>query len=263
MKIYIKIMINTAVCFAFFLGFTSESSAQTMWTSDTGYVLPRKTLETGIFQNTAYGITDTIEVGTHPFLFFLFPQGYVKKQWVNSNNLAFASRHGVGIPTILLNLLAREGTGGIYPSDMKAPFIFSHFHEASVSYKFNKKFIVSVTADFNHALTNGGSRFTTVDMPLVYTRSAHWYEDNWYARFGVDIQGSITDWITYLADIDYFFLPSNPSYINIEHKGALRFLFKKGRYGVVAGYKMVFGTYPFGKQFHIIPFADFTFRFNL
>ncbi|MBU1221949.1 hypothetical protein KKF34_08455 [Myxococcota bacterium] len=263
MKIYFKSILYIFVSFTVLISYVSESYAQNVWTSDTGYVLPRKTLETGVFQNTAYGITDTLEVGTHPLLFFIYPQGYVKKQWFKSNNLAFSSRHGMGIPTLLLNLLAREGTGGIYPADMKAPFVLSHFHEASVTYKFNKKFIVSGTGDLNHALTSGGSRFATVDMPLVYSRTAHWYEDNWYARVGIDIQGSINEWITYLIDIDYFFLPSYPSYINIEHKGALRFLFKKGRYGIVAGYKMVFGTYPFGKQFHIIPFADFTFRFNL
>ncbi|MBN2725680.1 MAG: hypothetical protein JXR95_16570 [Deltaproteobacteria bacterium] len=245
------------------LALPSISRAQTTWNSDTALVLEKGTLETGLFEYSHFGIGKGMEIGTHPLMFFVSPQVWIKKQWKKSKRLALSTKHGINIPTGLMKILSREGTGGIYPADSEIPIIFSHFHEGTISLKLPLKTLLSLTMEFSNSLQFGKSSFPTIDLPLIYTRTSHFYGKQVSFRAGMDIQGQLGKNFLWLIDFNLFYMPGYSNQKTMEHKGALRYSFCHMKYFFTAGYIYIHGEYPFGNQSHIIPFADFGMRFDL
>ena len=93
---------------------------------------------------------------------------------------------------------------------------------------------------------------TTIDLPIVFPRLAVFYHD--YAfRFGYDIQGKLFKRWNYLVDGDLFYVPKADENIAFEHKGLLLWT-KSSRFQLCFGYKLSYAEYPFGSQWHLLPF---------
>ncbi|MEE8409784.1 MAG: hypothetical protein V3T05_09280, partial [Myxococcota bacterium] len=62
-------------------------------------------------------------------------------------------------------------------------------------------------------------------------------------------------------DVDLFLMPDSRSTLAIEQSGMATWM-ATDEFAVQVGYKLVYGEYPFGTQWHLLPLLDFQWAFN-
>ena len=227
-----------------------------IWSEGTAYILPQKRVELGLFQPLRYGQSQNIEWSTHPIYFFIIPNFSLK--WFNGfyNNLAIASRYSVYYPTMLLRTIAREGTGGIISPEFDIPQMVAFNGEALFSKSLNQNTLITLKIGLAFGIKFGGlDERTTIDLPLVYYRLAVFYH-GYQLRSGLDLDGHLYKRWHFALDADYYYIPSVENNKAFEHKGLL--IWKKSEMTqYTLGYKLVYGEYPFGSQWHLfLPIFD-------
>ncbi|MEE9162428.1 MAG: hypothetical protein V3U35_05595 [Candidatus Neomarinimicrobiota bacterium] len=95
---------------------------------------------------------------------------------------------------------------------------------------------------------------TTIDLPVVFPRTAlflHGYQVN----LGGDLVAEMHPQWALLADMDLLLLPSSKESFALHHKGLLMWR-RSNRLQLLFGYLLVYGIYPFGAQWHLLPLID-------
>jgi len=225
------------------------------WSAANGsaQTLPRGRWCVGIFQPLRTGLTERIELSCHPLLLPLLPNLSVK--WAHRRPpgaWAIASRHSLYDPTPLLRLLSREGTGGILSPEFAIPNMAAWSSELLVSHAIGSGHLITAKAGLSFCLFRSGplDRRATIDLPLVFPRLQPFYHDlTW--RSGLESMGRIWRRWHYLADADLFYTPKGEENWALEHKAMLLWNRSAGlQLGL--GYKLTFGEYPFGTQWHLL-----------
>ncbi len=215
-------------------------------------------MEVGVLAPFRWAVCDSLEISTHPLLFFSAPNANLK--WVHPavRGFGWASEHGFLYPTGLLRLLARKGTGGFISPEFEIPHMIA-FYNGIVFYKeWTENQIVSLSAGVKFALK--GSRLdkrTTIDLPFIYSRLAVFYS-GYQLLTGMTAKGALSERWQYHFSVSGFFADDyameNSAYIAWN---------SKGRTQVRAGYYLSYARYPFGVQAHlIVPVLDVVWRFK-
>ncbi len=233
------------------------SNNNRIWSAGTAYLLPSKRFEVGLFQPFRYGISDKTEISFHPIAMFISPNFSLKKSYTEFNGFSMASNHSVFYPTFLLKTIAMEGTGGILSPEFKddIPQMFSIYNGIILSRSLTQDHLISFKLGLNLAVRfdDIDSR-TTIDLPIVYSRLQVFY-NGYGLRGGVDLYGKLVGKLNYLIDTDLFLYPGADESMAFEHKGML-LLNKSSKIQISCGYKLIFGSYPFGTQWHLLPVFD-------
>ena len=224
------------------------------WSIGTAHTLPRGRIEVGIFQPLRYGLRDGLEVSTHALLNALMPNVRLKVGLAEWRDLTLAARFGIHFPTPLLMVLSREGTGGVLPPDVEVPFIVGWDMDLLVTYRLRAGYWITGRATALLAATAGESTMPTMDLPLVFPRSSAYHHGVAF-QVGVDLDAHLWRGLWYLVDVDLFLMPGGEGNFALEHTLMLSWRFTRG-FAAHLGYKMVWGEYPFGQQFHMLPLAD-------
>jgi len=224
----------------------------------TAVTLPKGTWAGGIFSPVRWGLLDDLELDAHPLLFFVRPHLTVKKRWL-SGPFTVATRHQVAYESLLLSLFAREGTGGLLPANSEIPTLFTVSNAALATKRFAPSCVVTLLLESNLGPSIGNSDFPTVDLPIIYQHTAHLYT-GYSFRAGIDVEGVVHGPLHYLVDLDLWWFPGHETTFGAESKLYLLWRFSQ-RLSILAGIKMVFGSYPFGNQTHIMPIADLLWSF--
>jgi hypothetical protein len=224
------------------------------WSTGTAHTLPKGRLEVGLFQPLRYGATDSFELSTHPLLNAVMPNWAVKTSVFDAGEWSAAVSHGVHYPTPLLRLLSREGTGGVLPSDAKVPHIIGWNAELLATYNFSPEQMATGRFGVLLAARFGESDWPTLDIPIVFPRTAAYHNTATFVG-GLDFDGQIVDGLWYLVDVDLFLMPWDQGLYALEHCLMINWRVTGG-FALHLGYKMVFGEYPFGTQFQILPLLD-------
>ena len=227
------------------------------WSTGTAYLLPAKRGEIGIFQPLRYGLSEKVEVSTHPILFMVMPNFSVKWATVRTESFALALRHGLSHPSPLMRILGRPGIGGMISPEFHIPFILSFQNELLVTLPLYRNHLLTGKLAFNFAYKSGPlDPRTTIDLPIVYIRSGVYYHDYGF-KLGGDLKGKLVGQWMYLIDGDLFYYPKAAGKINIafEHKGML-FWNKSAGFQFCFGYLLSYGEYPFDTQRHLLPLLD-------
>ena len=243
------------------LTFAQENNKR-IWSEGTAYVLPQKRVELGLFQPLRYGQSENIEWSTHPIYFFIIPNLNIKWFHDSYENVAIASRYSVYYPTILLRTIAREGTGGIISPEFNIPQMIGFNGEALFSKYIHENTLLTAKLGLAFGIKFGGlDDRTTIDLPLVYNRLAIFYH-GYQLRGGLDLDGHLYKRWYYSLDMDYFYTPNVDHNKAFEHKGLLIWQ-KSKQTRITVGYKLVYGEYPFGSQWHLfIPLLDIQKSWN-
>lgn len=252
------------VCFS-----SSAQAESSVWRAPfaghTAYVVGEDNFEIGVFGALRYGLTENVELSTHPLFLFVIPNVSAKVAWWSGENSQFASRHTLVYPTLLLNLAAREGTGGILPSTTEVPQIFALSNDALFSHQLTEhhtmtwRLGVTVAPHFGGG-TTGATQFTTIDVPLVYARTAA-YHSVGSGVAGLAVDGPIVGPFSFVVDADVFVMPGmDVGKFAVEQGTTLRWS-PSASWIVQAGYKLVVGSYPFGMQTDILPVVDVLWAF--
>ena len=158
------------------------------WSMRTAQTLPKGRIEFGLIAPLRVGLSDRLELFTHPLLDPVVPNLGFKVGWPRISCWDLASTHGVSVPTPFLLLLQRPGLGGLVPSDVKVPVIVALTHGVMGTRPLGANHFFSVGMTLHTAFRSGGSRLPSFDLPLIYTRSAAWQHTvAFQARVGFNV----------------------------------------------------------------------------
>lgn len=253
-----KIIIILVISFVT-LSLFAESS---IWSKGTTDVLPQGRWEVGVFQPLSYGLNETMELSTFALADLVMPNITLKKFWKNMEGWKFTSKHSLLYPSILLNVMAKEGALGILPDNSVIPHIFVLSNQFMISYKYNEYLNIIPKIGFSAALVAGDSDFPTIDMPFVYNRTSI-YHENVMFNVGLDVRGNISSKFEYLVDIDKFIMDKEYCEFSYEHKAMLIWKINR-KFALSGGYKLTYSDYPSKMQrsTDIIPLIDFQVGFK-
>jgi hypothetical protein len=251
-------------CILFILLSTSSIFAQDIiglnwqtWSTGTAELLEPRRVELGLFQPLRYGFSETLEFSMHPLLFFVIPNFDMK--WAHGEVAGFklTSAHGLTYPSLLMNLVAREGIGGMISPEFDIPHILSFQNALLASREVINGHLLTGTVGLNFAVKSDElDERTTIDLPLMYPRMGVYYNDFGF-RVGADMKGPLFKRFGYAVDAELFYYPTADADVNsaFEHKGLL-FWNKSSGFQICAGYLLSHGEYPFGTQWHLLPLVD-------
>lgn len=230
------------------------SARNVPWLMGTADTLPAGRIEMGLFSPLRIGVTDEIELNIHPVLAALNPHLTARLAWTD----CLTSEHTVSYPTPLLMMLSREGTGGLLPATTKVPHILHMSHYALFTIHMADEYLFTLKGGVHVAGTAGESTLVSIDLPLIFPRTSAWF-NGFTAVVGLDFDGLIWGPLYYSVDADLFVMPDPEAPLHFEH--SLMISWVTGHvFKLDLGYKLIYGMYPFGEQFHMLPMIDFVFN---
>lgn len=240
--------------------FLSAKEIAQPWSTGSAYVTPHHRWEIGLFQPLKYGLAPGLEVATHPLAMAVIPNLTIKRTLNLPATGVWATVHSLTYPTPLMNMLAREGTGGLVSPEFEFPAAVIFYNEIRVSRTIKKNILMTSKVGLALGKTFGDlDNRTTIDFPLIFQRLSPLY-DGAYLRIGADLEFKklnifgwrLSDRWQLLLDDDLFLIAGKEHRIGLEHKGLLIWN-KTEKFRFTVGYKIVFGQYPFGTQWNIMP----------
>lgn len=234
------------------------------WDSHSAYILPKKRYEIGLFQPFRYGYSDNLEYSTYPLWSIVMPNITFKKRHNSFSGYQTASRFKIFYPTPILNIVAREGIGGLIdPNFTMPPMIGISASWIMTNPKPTTDITLNIGLDLGLNFGEIDER-SNIDLPLIYQRLGV-FHNGWGVHTGIDIQKQIHGPFEVLMDVDLKALPWNNS--NKEQSNLLKILGKYAiehkflliyerseRFRILTGYKFVHGKYPFGTETRLLPF---------
>jgi hypothetical protein len=239
--------------------FSQDSLTKNYWTNGTACNIPKHRWELGLFTVSRYGITDKIELSAHPLMFFLMPQVKVKVGWGKFSGFTLATEHGIFYPTQFMRLVATKGTGGLISPEFTIPQMFAVANRFLVSYSPFKAALLTAHAGIAFSIKFGPlNPQSTIDLPVIYPRLAVFYNEP-ELDAGIDFRGKFIPRLGWLFNVENFIVFGTENNYFMENKGVLAYTSKKETLRIEAGYKLCFGKYPYGSQWHLLPVIDMVF----
>lgn len=252
------LLLTILIC-TFFIQIKAQNN---IWTVGTALTIKPRNMSIAAFQQSRYGITRELEVFAHPLAFPVFQNIGIKRHWYTTESGWFLStRHAINCPTLFLKITSRKGAGGIVPENTKVPFILGFTNEFLASTFLIKEtsctvpdLLLTLKLGSKMAAKFGENTVPTIDYPVIYQQTIIYQKKKrlWY--IGADLDGRLTDRVNFCIDVDFLSVNLLDDYA-IEHKGLIIMpVFKRMTF--VAGYKISFGTYPYGNDFMFSPLID-------
>jgi hypothetical protein len=239
--------------------FSQDSVTRHYWADGTACNIPDRRWELGLFTASRYGISDKLELSAHPLMFFLMPQVKIKVGWGEYSGFTLATEHGIFYPTQFMRLVATEGTGGLISPEFTIPQMFSVSNRFLVSYSPFHRALLTAHAGIAFAVKFGPlDPRTTIDLPVIYPRLAVFYNQPEFDA-GLDFRGKFIPRLGWLFSLENFMVCGTEDNYFLENKGVLAYTSKKESLRIEAGYKLCFGRYPAGPQWHLLPVVDLVF----
>ena len=237
-----------------------------IWTVGTGKTIPQGHLEVSILRPARYGITRTIEVSAQPFIFPVFPNAQVKKNWYDGK-FAIASVHGINYPSLFLNIAKSNKADALIPQDSVVPQLFVIKNEVIGSIMLKEatsceaaNYYLSVKLGIQFAPKFGKSTLPDIEKPVLYPRTSVYHDTLlWYV--GVDLDAHLNEFINYSVDVDFFSVGLKIGDWAVEHKGMLMMKLTNSLM-ILAGYKLSYGTMPTQNKLGIYPMADISWTYK-
>ncbi len=228
------------------------------WYSGTARLLPEGRKVGGLFGPLRYGRSERLEWSLNPALALVIPNVSVKLARKELGNWQMVWRISAHYPTLLLRTLVREGTGGVLspdPTIPKVPHLLFSRGEVLLSRRMGAGTLVTVKGGLALALKTGEfDARHSIDLPVIFPRMAA-YRNGYQLNLGIDLLQELAVIKRLWVDADLFITPGFDQPLAFEHKG-LTVLSRKGRLGLLVGYKLTWGHYPFGAQWHLLPLVD-------
>lgn len=231
----------------------------------TARTLPAGRLETGVFGALRYGLTDDLTLSGHPLLLPVAPNAELQWAWGRAGALRLASAHGLLYPTPLMNLLARPGTGGVVPADVRYPQILASSHHLFASLPLGSHLLSARAGGWlSWALTSfDGPRFwSQVEWHLAWPRMASWFTGRSY-DLGLSGEGPVWRSTRYRLELDRFFMPGFRDAWAWEWAALLEWR-RSERFRVRAGAMWSWARFPYGTRLSPpLPLIDLQWGWDL
>ena len=255
---------NSIVCLMLLLLVTMDLAAEdplsgNYWTGGTALNTPPRRWELALMTPSRYGLNRRLELYAHPLLFPVLPHLGLKCGWGTVGGISLATEHGLYYPTPFMKLVSAEGTGGLISPEFAIPTMFAAWNRILGSVRPFHAAILTVHAGITLSVTSAKPDIrTTIDMPIIYPRLAVFYSQP-EVDAGVDFRGMVFPRFGWVFGVQNFIVCGTKQNYFMESKGTLAYTSKKETLRVEAGYKLCFGRYPAGPQWHLLPALEVVF----
>jgi hypothetical protein len=228
------------------------------WSFNTAYLMPAHKWECGIYQPFRYGLSNKLEIHANAIILPLIPNAGIKVALGSHDGFVFASDHFISSQTIFLNVVSREGIGGLISPEFDFPFIIAISNSFIVSKPIGTESLLSGSAGFVFAFRGDKpDPQSTIDLPVIYPRMTHSYEGITF-RAGISYKGAFTRKLFYEEGLQSFFVTRSKNNFFAENSGSL--MWAAGRaIRIKAGYILSYGKYPFDGHWQLWPTIDIVF----
>jgi hypothetical protein len=228
------------------------------WSCNTAFLMPAGKWESGIFQPLRYGLNKKLEIHSNAILLPLIPDAGIKIALGSRGGFVFTSDHVLSSPTIFLKLVSRKGIGGLISPEFDFPLIISISNSIIVSKPVGSGSLLTGYIGFLFAIRGyKPNPQSTIDLPLVYQRMAHFYE-GMTIRSGISYKGAFSKKFFYEEGLQSFIITRSKNNFFIENSGNL--MWAAGRVvRLKGGYILSYGKYPFGTHWQLWPSIDLVF----
>jgi len=232
---------------------------------DTARLVPPGAMELGVFAPLRWGVAERLELSVYPLWFFVFPNAALRVGWGRALGLELASDHALGYPTPLMRLLAREGTGGIVPSDVTYPQIISFANHLLVTRELPGGHLLSArlggTLAKNLTAWDGPKTWSQVEWHYAWPRSAAWFT-GWSVDAGLAAQGPIAGPLGYRLTLDGFWFPGLKGDRAVEWSAVATWRPRPG-FELHAGATWSWARFPYGTRTSVaLPLVDAAWAFD-
>lgn len=226
------------------------------WTTGTAMTAREGRWEFGIFHPLHWGVSDTVELSTHPLLTAVMPHLDVKLSHYRDASLSVATRHGLSYPSLFLNLVSKEGALGLLPASTDVPEGIIIDSDALLSWTVYPDHWL--TAELGFAVApRGEGDMPIVDFPFMYPRFGV-LSAPIVLHGGVGFEGLLWGQLGYTADLDMWWIPAIEGGYALEHGLSVTWQIS-GSVAIALGYRLSHANYPAGEQLHFLPYADVLF----
>lgn len=250
--------------------FAVRSQLYPLWSQGNARLEPHKQFTKSVFLPLKYTVIPKLELSAYPVAMFYHPNFAVKKFWVETKErkLLISTRHRLSYPTRFIKATHTPEWLGLYPATDEPPFMLSFRNELLVSKWLKDKstckfanYLLTWRIGFEKAFGAQADKVHTLDYPLLLTRT-YPYLDEWLLYTGLDLDAHINSYLDFAVDAEFYSAGLTVDYYSIEHKGLLLWHLNEN-WKVMGGYKLVYGSYPFGRKFSIFPLFDVIMHFKL
>jgi hypothetical protein len=256
-------MKKTALLFSLLAAITFGASAQSQFVKkymsyNSAYQMPKKKWESGIRQPFRFGLTEKTEIYSTALALPLIPNAGIKFSWGEKGGFNFATSHSLSIPSPVLNILSRKGTGGFISPEFTFPFILSVSNSVMASKPVCDSALLTLKADFLFAIRGHEiDPQSTIDLPVIYPRMAHYYKGS-SVRLSASIKTPVMKKLGVEEGLQVFLITRSENNFFAENTGYLYWKMSK-KMLLKAGYNLSYGVYPFGKHWQLWPSLDLLF----
>jgi hypothetical protein len=223
-------------------------------THGTAHVLEEGDWEYGLATGLHRGFGSGLELSIRPLGAILSPHLVAKKVWKEHEAWTLTTRHSLNLPTPLLRTLARPGTGGVLPADAVIPIILVLDSRFLATVALTDQTELTLSTRLVLAASFGQANWSSIDMPMVYSRTAA-YHDGLATAFGAQLDGGLIGPLGYRVDLDLWWMPLSAGKWSIEGKACLPFR-PTEHFAVQLTGTAVVGQYPYGVNWHLLPGFD-------
>ncbi len=244
------------------------------WSSNSALVIEEGRLELGAFSSASYGLTERIELRAHPIGLFLLPSVRGKINWwsaalrgTRSRRAAraywFSSSHRLFAPSPFLNLIAKEGSGGLLPANTDVPFSLAMTNEALLSRDLFGH-LLTLSAGFSVAVGRD-EKLPMVEFPFLYSTLSPLYSP-FVVHMGLTVSGTM--WGPFDYEVNprmTLFRPDQdipwpgedtPMAYSQETKATLHLRLGE-HHRISAGAALAIARYPIGVRSFLVPTVDY------
>lgn len=235
---------------------TAPEQDSRLFFSNTAYTQPARQGGFALLHTSRYGLSKRLELGFHPILIFLSPDLELKWKQIENSRYTLSSFHAINYPSPLLRTLQISGAGGFVSPEFSIPDMFAFQNGLLWSSTFSQQHTITGKLLFEFSVhTAGLDERTTIDLPLVFPRSAVYYKSYGFIT-SASIEGKLIGRFSYFATTDAYFFPRDG--LDFFNETTMCLVWQTGKkFLLLAGGELTYGDYPFGKQWHLLPVVDF------
>jgi hypothetical protein len=233
---------------------TAHADRTQLAQDQSAHSLPEGRLQLSLFQQSRYGLTDSIEIAAQPFI-FIFPRLDVKARFYNRGRFHLAARVSLAYPTWLMRTWVGKGALALLPEGTHVPQALMVEPDLIGTLDLAPGHELSATLGVALAPRASWRDVPQLDFPFLYARFASLWTVATY-HLHVAYHGRLSDYWTLSAGIRDYILPATPAGFSIEPWLALR-LQPGAHFGIELGAMLELTRYPAGRQVHALPYLDF------
>jgi hypothetical protein len=232
-----------------------ETDEYAPWSTHGALTVPEGRLEIALFGNSRYGLTERLELALHPVVFFALPHVEAKLRLWQRSRWSAAVRSRLSYPTPFLELISKEGSGGLLPATTDVPQAVQLEADGIVSLGFYEQ-LASLAAGLAVAPGGSSDELPLLDFPFLYPRFAALYA--WgVPRLDLNVEGRIVAGLHYDVGFRAYWLFLDDVEGEYAFEQVLSSEYRFGdRVALELGLRTAVARYPVGTRVHFLPYFD-------